>query len=198
MQSEIEAKFLNVNHDEIRERLRIAGAELEQPMRLMRRAVFHGAHLGDGAYVRVRDEGDRVTITYKHFHDPGSIHGVEELETTVGDFEIAVGIVGKTGLEQSSYQETKRETWQLDDVEIVLDEWPWAPPYIEIEGPSEDAVRAAAERLGFDWQDAALGDISTVYAAAYPALGENASEIVNRQTPMFRFEDPVPNLFKGE
>lgn len=195
MNQEIEAKFLNVHHNEIRERLRVAGAGLIQPMRLMRRTVFHSVHLGDGAYVRVRDEGDRVTITYKNFHDRTSIHGVEELETTVGNFEIAVDIVAKTGLEQSSYQETKRETWHLGDVEIVLDEWPWAPPYIEVEGPSESAVRQAAEQLGFDWQDAVFGDVSVVYAAAYPVLGENASEIVNRQTPIFRFEDPVPAQF---
>ena len=196
MNQEIEAKFLNVHHDEVRERLRAAGAELAQPMRLMRRAVFHGAHLGDGTYVRVRDEGERVTITYKNFHDRTSIHGVEELETTVGNFEIAVDIVAKTGLEQSSYQETKRETWHLGDVEIALDEWPWAPSYIEIEGPSEGAVRQTAEQLGFAWQNAVVGDVSVVYAAAYPSLGENASEIVNRQTPTFRFEDPLPELFK--
>lgn len=34
-----------------------------------------------------------------------------------------------------------------DDTEVVIDEWPWLPPFIEIEGQSEDAVRAAATAL---------------------------------------------------
>ena len=59
MNTEIEAKFLNVNFDEIREKLTKLGAICEQPMRLMRRYTFDNAYMKNGkdSFVRVRNEG---------------------------------------------------------------------------------------------------------------------------------------------
>lgn len=197
MNKEIEAKFVRVNHDGIRERLKEVGAVCEQPMRLMRRVVFHD-DTNDDSYVRVRDEGDKVTMTYKRFHDNTSIDGVTEIETTVGDFDTAIAILDTTGLKRETYQETKRETWKLGNVEVVLDEWPWIDPFVEIEGPSEQAVRDTAQKLGFEWQDALFGGVATAYLDKYKNMGDpaDAAVIINRKTPVIRFEDPVPELFR--
>lgn len=198
MNSEIEAKFVNVDHDDVRNKLKSVGAMCEHPMRLMRRSVFHNDEMvGKNAYTRVRDEGDKVTMTYKQFDDASSINGVREIETSVGDFETAVAILEQTGLSKDTYQETKRETWKWDDVEVVLDLWPWVDPYIEIEGPSEERVRAVAEALGFVWSDAVYGGVASVYVLRYPNMGDRAAEIINRETPVIRFEDPVPKNFIG-
>ncbi|RYZ80310.1 MAG: CYTH domain-containing protein [Proteobacteria bacterium] len=199
MNSEIEAKFVNVDHDDVRKKLKSVGAICEHQMRLMRRSVFHNdTMVGKDAYVRVRDEGDKVTMTYKQFDDATSINGVREIETIVGDFETAVAILEQTGLSKDTYQETKRETWMLDDVEVVLDRWPWVDPYIEIEGPSEERVRSVAEALKFEWDDAVFGGAASVYVLKYPMMGDQAAEIINRKTPVIRFEDPVPRIFTGE
>lgn len=197
MNKEIEAKFASVNHDDVRARLEKAGAHCEQPMRLMKRVVYHQKN-DDDSFIRVRDEGDKVTLTYKHFHDVTSIDGVSEIETTVGDFDTTVAIMDQTELLRETYQETKRETWKLDDAEVVLDEWPWIDPFIEIEGPSEQAVRNAANALGFDWNEALFGGVATVYLEKYKNMGDpaDAALIINRRTPIIRFEDPVPELFK--
>lgn len=199
MNKEIEAKFVSVSHDDLRERLARLGAECEQPMRLMRRVVYHGNNDKD-AYFRVRDEGYRVTMTYKEFHDASSIHGVSEIETTVGDFDQAVALLDQTELHRETYQETKRENWRLGDVELMLDEWPWVDPFVEIEGPSEAAVRDVAEKLGFDWNDAVYGGVSRVYLKKYVGMGdtEAAATIINRQTPVIKFDMPVPEAFKVE
>ena len=74
------------------------------------------------------------------------------------------------GLDVYTEQETKRETWDLDDVEIELDEWPWIPPYIEIEGPSEESVRQAAETLGYDFSKILRGSSYTAYRTYYPKM----------------------------
>ncbi|HET8690480.1 MAG TPA: hypothetical protein VFL81_03525 [Candidatus Saccharimonadales bacterium] len=65
MQSEIEAKFLSINFDEVRSKLKAAGGKLEKPMRLMRRVTIHNDFMraGKDAFVRVRDEGDKTVIT---------------------------------------------------------------------------------------------------------------------------------------
>jgi adenylate cyclase, class 2 len=197
MESEIEAKFINVDHDDIRKKLEMINGICEQPMRLMRRAIFHNDFMTEkDAYLRVRDEGDKITMTYKQFDDPSSIHGVKEIETTVGNFDSAITMMEQTGLSRDTYQETKRETWKVGEVEVVLDEWPWINPFIEIEGPSESAVRDIAEKLGFDWNDAVFGGVSAVYLRHYTHLAtdKDAAIIINRKIPVMRFDDPIPEI----
>jgi adenylate cyclase class 2 len=92
-------------------------------------------------------------------------------------------------------QETKREIWHLGDAEVVIDEWPWITPFIEIEAPSEDAVKAAAGQLDLDWKDAAFGDIMTAYYAEYPHLGTTPQDMVYN-LPIVRLGDPMPDMLK--
>lgn len=196
MNLEIEAKFTRVDHDEVREKLRAVGAMCERPMTLMKRVVYHPLDDSLDAYFRVRDEGDKVTMTYKQFNDASSIHGVQEIETVVEDYDATVAILDQTGMPRETYQETKREVWHLGDVEIMLDEWPWVEPFVEIEGPNEDAVRDVAEKLGYDWNEAVYGGVASVYVEKYQNMGEDAATIINRRTPVIRFEDPVPESFR--
>ncbi|HET6746648.1 MAG TPA: class IV adenylate cyclase [Candidatus Saccharimonadales bacterium] len=195
MKTETEVKFLNVNFDELRERLKAAGATLEQPMRLMRRVIIEPPELeAKDAFIRVRDEGDKVTLTYKQFHDHTAISGVEELEVTVSDFDGMVEILRLAGLTHKSFQESRRETWRLGDVEVVLDEWPWLDPYIEIEGPNEHEVKRIADLLGFEWEQAVFGSTTAAYQHQYPD-GE-ARQLVN--IPRIVFGEPVPDIISGK
>lgn len=171
MQPEIEAKFLDSNHDAVRQKLTKLGAKLEKPMRLMRRTVFdypdgHIEKVARGR-LRVRDEGDKVTVTYK---SPRSDQYYDETETTVGSYETMVELFEAIGLVPVSTQESKRETWHYGGVEVVLDEWPWVKPYIEIEGESELAIRQCAADLELDWQAATFGSADNVYRAEYPGM----------------------------
>ena len=170
MKTEIEVKFCDIDTAKIRAELAAAGGVCEVPMRLMRRVLIEEPHHeADHSFLRVRDEGDKVTLTFKRRGRPDdpTIDSVQELEVTVSDFEDTVAILREAGWSHKTYQETKRETWKLGEVEVVIDEWPWLPPYIEIEGDNEAAVRAAAETLGFDWADAQFGHIDAVYARLY-------------------------------
>lgn len=94
MKTEIEVKFLDVDFDEIRTKLTELGAACEQPMRLLRRVTIENAFMKDGrdAFVRVRDEGNRVTMTYKQFDDL-SIDGAKEIEVEVSDYDDAVALL---------------------------------------------------------------------------------------------------------
>lgn len=192
MNTEIEVKFLDVDFDALRTKLEAVGATCAQPMRLMRRAVIQNDATGRNSYIRVRDEGDKVTLTHKLFESL-SLLGASETEIFVSDFDKTVAILEAGGLKPSSYQESKRETWKLGGVEVVLDEWPWLKPYIEIEGPSEDAVRGAAQMLGFEWDnDACFGDVMVAYRAEYPSLTKKDT-VGNFE--FVRFDDPLPEMF---
>lgn len=67
MNTEIEVKFVDVNIDDMRDQLQTIGATCTQSMRTMRRTVLYPVSRDPDAFVRVRDEGDRVTLTYKLF-----------------------------------------------------------------------------------------------------------------------------------
>jgi len=191
MQTEIEVKFLGVDHDAVRAALKKAGGVCEQPMRLMRRAVFDWPdkllEQSIDGFVRVRDEGHQITMTYKVFNER-TVDGAGEVEIVISDYKKGIAFLQAIGMLLKSEQESKRETWRLGDCEIVLDEWPWIRPYIEIEGPSKEALQATAARLGFDWDDAVYGSVTSAYRVEYNipeklSIGEN---------PRIAFGDPVP------
>ncbi len=195
MKTEIEVKFVGIDIAAMRAKLEAAGAVLEQPLRLMRRQVFYLVDGDKDAYVRVRDEGDKATMTFKRFESEGGLHGAKEIEVVVSDFGDAKDILKSSGLVPKSYQETRRETWTLGDAEVVIDEWPWLEPFIEIEGKSEEAVRAAAAALGFDWNDAVFGAVTQAYRAQYANL---PPDFIMDDVPEIKFDAPLPERLKGE
>jgi adenylate cyclase class 2 len=196
MNVEIEAKFVDVDHDEIRNNLGRLGATMKQPMRLMRRVVIHNRVMTEkNAFVRIRDEGYRTTITYKQFDDD-SVDGAKEYEVRVSSFEDAISIFNEAGLVYDAFQESRRENWVLDGVEIMLDEWPWLNPFIEIEASTEDEVKALAAKLGFRWGDAVFGGAANVYRHQYPHIGSGGNDEINHKWTAIRFDDPMPSLLR--
>ena len=193
---EIEVKFLDVDIEEVRAKLRATGAELEHPMRLMRRDQFDHAdnRYKNGHYserLRIRDEGNKLTMTYKK--SSADSHYPLEIETTIGSYDATKQLLTAVGLHSFSYQETKRETWLLGDVEVVIDQWPWLNPYIEIEGPSEGSIQAAASKLGFDWSDAKFGSVDTAYMHQYPKMTPEDSI---GEVAIAKFDLPVPDYLR--
>ncbi len=169
MTTEIEAKWTAIDPQRLRVKLRSVGAVLVHPERLMRRKVFdfpNQRFRKMGGWVRVRDEGDKVTMSYKQLDDR-SLHGTKEITLVVDSFDQAVDLITALGLEQKSYQETKRETWQLNGAEVTVDTWPWIPPFVEIEADKEETLRAVAAVLDLPWERAKHGSVETAYQEHY-------------------------------
>lgn len=174
MQTEIEAKFLAIDVNAVREALKREGATLVHEECLMRRKTFDavdGRLRKIGGWVRVRDEGDKITLAYKQLNDR-TLHGTKEISLDVSSFDTMCDFLLATGFAMKSYQETRRERWELDSVEVTIDTWPWIKPFVEIEGESEDALRKAAKTLGFDWKDALHGSVENAYMAEYDVTEE--------------------------
>lgn len=169
MQTEIEAKFLDQDHAAIRQRLKELGAKQLFAQRLMKRRNFdypNGSLEKIAGWVRVRDEGNKITLSYKQLNDR-SLHGTKEVNLTVDDFGAACDFLQALGLAQTSYQETKRESWKLDGASIELDEWPWIKPFVEIEAHDEASLKAVAAKLGLDIKTAVHGSVENAYQAQY-------------------------------
>lgn len=162
---EIEVKFYVRDLEAIAARLEILDARLLRPR-------LHEVNLRydrpDGSLARERRllrlrRSDDLRLTYK---GPGSIvEGAmsrQEIEFSVGDFEAA-----RQFLEALDYQiivmyEKYRTTYEMKTSEvsedfgsletlIMLDELPFGN-FVEIEGESPAAIRAAAGRLGLKWE----------------------------------------------
>jgi adenylate cyclase class 2 len=168
---ENEVKFLNIDPEEIENRLREIGAEKIFD-KIYRRRVFDYPDLSlnkKGAYLRVRDEGDKVTFTFKQRlgikSNDGTQNddGMEEIEVEVSDFEKTAEIILKLGLIEKFYEENRRIRYKLKNVEFDIDFWPLLEPYLEIEAPSWKEVDEGIELLGLDPKDKKIFSTFQVY-----------------------------------
>jgi adenylate cyclase class 2 len=193
MKTEIEVKFLRIDLEKMRKKLKGTGAVCTQSMRMMRRVTFGTPEMiAKNAYVRVRDEGHRITMTYKQF-DEMSLTGAKEIEVNVSDYEDAVALIQAAGIKVKSKQEARRELWRLGEVEIMLDEWPWLQPFMEIEGPTEAAIKQMAEALGLLWSQAVFGDLNEAFKVEYPHM--SAEDAIYHLSEI-RFGLPLPDMLK--
>jgi adenylate cyclase class 2 len=189
MSIEYEATFPDIAKDLVRANLEMAGARLVKKEFLQKRSVFHlpGGVEIDKAWLRVRDEGDRVTMSYKHLDESKGfkIENQKEILLIVNDFDAAENFLLTIGAEKKSYQENKREIWELDGVEIDIDEWPFLEPFVEVEGLSEEDVRLACSKAGFDYQEAMFCSVDTLYSQKYGIK----KDTINNHTPEITFEN---------
>ena len=169
METEIEAKFPDIDPTKFRAKLKKIGAMQKSPEVFMKRKTFDfqsGSLEKVSGWVRLRDEGNKITLSYKQVNDRG-LHGTKEVTVNVSDFGTACQFLENIGLITKSYQETKRETWSYNNVEITIDTWPWIPTFVELEGPSEASVRKVATALELDWKTALHGSVEPVYQMHY-------------------------------
>jgi adenylate cyclase class 2 len=178
-QHEYEAKFLNVDPAAVRDRLRAAGARLVFDRTLFSRLIFENDAVQGEQWLRLRDEGGKTTLTLKQVTDATTINGTTEIEIEVSDLDTTAELLTALGLRQVRYQQNYREEWQLGDVTYDLDTWPDLDTFLEIEGPSEEAVRKAVAGLGFDYSQARYGSIDLIYKT------EHNRDILSEPTLLF-------------
>ncbi len=188
MNTEYEAKFTNIDKDKIRTQLKKIGAKLIRPEFFQKRVAFNLPKKSvKKGYLRVRDEGNKITMSLKSVNGK-NIEDQKEILLKVDNFESAVDFLKSIGCNPKAFQETKRELWSLDEVDITIDEWPFLEPFIEIEGRSEEAVKFVSQRLGFDYREAVFGAVDTLYNKKYGT----PKDVINNHTPEITFSTRNP------
>jgi adenylate cyclase class 2 len=179
LQPEIEAKFLEVNKDKIREKLTEIGAHLIRPEFSQKRVNFYlpGEKKSDDSWIRVRDDGGEITLSLKEVTG-SNILDQKEISIVIDDFNNAVNLLELIGCERKKLIFTKRELWRLDDVEITIDTWPFLEPFVEIEGSSEELVRNAAQLLRLNFVEAVFGAVGKVYKERFGLSLDEIEKIV--------------------
>lgn len=170
---EIEVKFLNIDKAATEAKLRGIGA-MKAGEYLYRRQVFDYPDLRldkEGAWIRIRGEGDKVTLGYKQRigrgEEPnGNDAGMHEIEVEVSDFAKTADFLHKLGLVDKFYFENKRARYMKEGIEFDIDEWPLLQPYLEIEAKTWDDIDRAVGWLGLDKTEAKKFSTTQVYALA--------------------------------
>lgn len=152
---EIEARFLDINVPALQSKLLDLGAkDLGEELYTERTFDFDANDLsGNTRFVRIRATSKGITLCYKH-RQQDAVDGTEEIEFGVDNLELATLFVQRLGLTLAREQEQKRHSFLLGDVSFDFNTWPTAPTFVEVEGASEEAVRAGAEKVGLNWENA--------------------------------------------
>ncbi|MDD3284856.1 MAG: CYTH domain-containing protein [Patescibacteria group bacterium] len=167
---EIEVKFLNINTDLIIRKLEKLGAEKVFNKTYYRKVFdYPDWRLDkDNSWLRLRDEGEKITLSFKKRINPGlngsNDEGMEEKEIEVSNFEKTADILLNIGLIEKHYIENKRIRYILDDIEFDIDFYPQLEPYLEIEAPSWEKINKAIELLELNSKDQKIFSTSQVYS----------------------------------
>jgi adenylate cyclase, class 2 len=159
MPQEFEAHVLDIGVEEIKKKLKVLGAK-EEPETLMKRWVFDMGK--EGEWIRLRHDGKKTTITYKH-KSGSKISETEEIEIEVGDFDKTAEILSKLDFKNIYYQENKRHLFKLKDIEFSIDTWPKIPSHLEVESSSEEKVHEGLKLLGLEGKDVGNLGIKDIY-----------------------------------
>lgn len=190
LETEFEATFTDINPNLIREKIKSLGGKLIKPQFNQKRTTFNfpkGNEI-EGGFLRVRDESDKITMTLKIIKSQNSIDSQKEVELKIDDYENAVLFLKTIGAKEKAFQETKRELWKVNNVEIMIDWWPFLEPIIEIEGKNEKEVKELSQKLGFNWENAIFDSIDYIYSKKYNI----SRDIINNKTPKICFDIQNP------
>jgi adenylate cyclase class 2 len=164
MAEENEAKFYLQRPAEFQQHIESLGAKVVEARvyELNLRFDTPGLDLRRAAQVLRLRQDRRARLTYKDSESivSGSLSR-RELEITVSDFGVTKELLEALGFEVVFIYEKYRTTYELDEVEVVLDELPYGQ-FVEVEG-ERNSLRTAAEKLGLDWEAAIPASYSRLF-----------------------------------
>lgn len=89
----------------------------------------------------------KATITHKGPRAHGRLKSRPEIEIEVSDARSAARLLTALGFRKTLTFEKRRHTYELGDCEVVIDELPYLGCFVEIEGPTDEAVLALRRQL---------------------------------------------------
>ncbi len=176
---EIEVKYYIADLKALEAKLKSLGARLAQPRTHEINLRFDtGDEELKRSYQVLRLRQDQIArLTFKgpsHFQDGARFR--QEIEFQVSDFEAARRFLEALGYHVSMMYEKYRAAYELDEVEITLDELPYGN-FAELEGPNPDALRGVNEKLGLNWETRAEESYTVLFDHLREVMGLEFSDL---------------------
>jgi len=171
---EIEVKILSVNPQLVEEKLLSMGVK-KSFGELLKVRYFdknNGEFRKKGDLLRVRQIGNKKTeICYKtNKHTEAGFKVCDEYNVTATDFNESIKFIEQLGFQITCTYEKKRTAFKFNGLEIVIDEYPKIPPFIEIEGPDKMAIEKLILDLGLDKNERSTRSIGGLLSEKYPEI----------------------------
>ena len=163
MKTEYEVRVLNIDTSHLLSKLEELQA-IKKGEYFQRRYIYDFKPKIEGKWIRLRTNGIETTLTIKSRYDDQKIGGTLELEEKVEDFDKTHLILKELGYDEIAYQENKRISYLIGDIEIDIDSWPMIPTYVEIEGPNEEKVEKYIQLLELSNYEQTCEGVNKVYA----------------------------------
>ncbi|MEO8581685.1 MAG: CYTH domain-containing protein [Patescibacteria group bacterium] len=160
LKEEIEVRILDIDPLEVSNNILEKGGQLVFSG-IQERDIFEIPNAGSSkSWLRLRSAETGTTLAIKI--DKGGV--VEELEVEVSDHAAMLGIFRALGVAPRAHHQTHRSLYQLPgEIEVSIDTWPQLDPFLEIEGPSIEAVMTAVALLGLDTEQITPMNIVQIY-----------------------------------
>lgn len=162
--TETELKIPTADLDRVRRNLESLGGRLEKPMTREVNLLLDtdGGRLGaEGCVLRLRRYGDRQVLTFKGRPTyEGRVKSRVEHELEIADVDAMKRVLQALGFEVTMRYDKDRESWRVEDVDVVLDHTPMGD-FVEVEGVAF-RLEGVARALGLDPARAVRG--------SYPSL----------------------------
>lgn len=160
MNIEYEVKFLDININEWLNKLEKEGANLESK-HVQKITIFEGLSGNSREYVRVRDEGNKITLTHKK-SNPNSVEA-SEIEIEIGSYDTAIALLEAIGLKRTRTEEKERIRYKLGACNLDIDTWPDIPTYVEIESNSKYEIEEMCKTLGVKFNESFKGSAHDIF-----------------------------------
>lgn len=173
MVSEVEYKFLNIDAEDMDQRIRDLGAHKESQGNL--HDVFFDAEQlqvdfrnPEKKALRLRRFGEIITLTYKGPAQKSPGPKVrEEIEFDISDFEAAQAMLEELGFVKKREYTKKRIHYTFGKVHFEIDQFPGEKPYLEIETPTLEAMEEICKSLGMDMAKADSRGVTEIFPAHF-------------------------------
>ena len=142
MSKEYEYRFNNYNKTDLIHKLKTLGAKYYGTFKF--RVMVLVDYMNSEKYIRVRDEGHRVTMTIKNnLTDKFPV----ENEIIINDFDEGINLLLALHCKKKYYYEKYREIWNYKNSEIIFDMNPGIPELMEVESKTKKELDTLCKKL---------------------------------------------------
>lgn len=177
LMKEIEVKILGINPDDIKAKLTELKAEkdFEGLLKVRYFDTPDGEVRKREELLRVREyEGKGVEVCYKsnkRIEDGYKVYDEQHLQAD--NFDEVTRMFEELGFIVTTYYEKKRTVFKLDGAEIVIDEYPKIPPFMEIEAENKELIEELIEKLELQDKERSSHTINGLLKEKYPDIELN-------------------------
>lgn len=163
MATENEIKLLGVDVEKVKKFLEAENIPCDEVLNY-KREVFDTIPIDENAWIRLRSDGKKTTLTYKKSH-ADTIDGMQEIEVVTDSFDDTKDLLTAAGLKARNYQENRREVYHGFDCMITIDYWPLIPAYVEIEAETKERVESCLAKFEGLYESTTSNSTEAVYQA---------------------------------